>query len=245
MKRVTIVALSLILMVVLGGCFGGTLVPDPPDDKLPDPPPDELPIIVADDFSDSTVDEPPANWRIVDRGSTDTPYVSDAQAHSKERSLRLAREPANSHIANGVVLDFDSLARQAVASFWFYATDPGRTLVITLSSSGQSANPFGASTGPFIVLRDSTVQAYSEGAFRDAGEFEIDTWHKVTIDVDIPSRTYNVFLDDAEEPSHPAPFRFRDDSNDNIAAFGLSYQAASQTGSHLPVYIDDVEIRGR
>lgn len=205
----------------------------------------DLPLVLSEDFSNGEVGGLPAGWIIATRGSTpDTPILSDDVSRSGDMALKLSREPENSHITNGVVISFGSLTERAVISFWFYAVDYDRSLVLGFAGQSQGTNLFGASTGGFLVLRNRAVQAY-DTAFKDVGLYEPEKWHKVTIDVDIRSGTYDVYVDDDATPGNLEPIRFRNPDVADIAAIGIGFQAATATQGLQPVYIDDLEVRGR
>src|SRR5690625_647298 len=170
----------------------------------------EFPLIIEEDFSQSEVGEQPKGWVIAESGtSPDTPYVTDEVARSHARALRLGREPENDHRTNRVVLNFDALHERAIVSFWFQAVDTDRTLVLGIGGTSEGVNLFGASAGPFIVLRNAAVQSYSENVFVDVGLYAPGQWHKVTIDINIPESTYDVYMDDADEPGNLSPLVFR------------------------------------
>lgn len=206
---------------------------------------DDLPLVLVEDFSTGEVGGLPAGWILATRGSTpDIPVLSDEVARSGDMALRLGREPENAHISNAVVILFAPLTERAIISFWFYAMDHDRSLVMGFAGRAQGTNLFGSSTGGFVVLRNRAVQAY-DTAFHDAGSYEPGRWHKVTIDVDIQSGTYDVYVDDARRAGNAVPVHFRNPGVTDIAAVGFGFQAASAAQGLQPVYIDDLEVRGR
>lgn len=239
MKRFKWLLLSVPFILLFSACSSKPI-------ELPEI--DELQLIVQDDFAEGPVNAIPTNWTQVARPNAEgAPYVSDERARTGEYALRIGREQDAPNITNGAALSFDSLRLRTLVSFWFYASDTKRSLTFALIGSDSGQFLFGASAGPFLILNNGKVQGYSqaEDRFIDAGTYKPEQWHQVTLDIDIRERTYNVFVDDAIEPNNEEPIPFRNNDIRDISQFGVAYHAVGSSPGHLPVYIDDVEVRGK
>jgi len=203
----------------------------------------ELPLIFSENWDESSGRLPEA-WVVLPRAnSEDTPVVSSDQALSGKYSLSVWRTQGAVNMTNWVAIPFPTVPKErVVVSFSFWATDTERSLVMAFSGNDLDiSSMMGAAAGPFLSLRNGALQSYVS-AYVDEAAFVPQTWHRVSLDVNLKNRSYDVYFDGKK--TNATPIGYRNNDLETLTAFGLGFHAASASAGYLPVYIDDVEIRG-
>jgi hypothetical protein len=203
----------------------------------------ELPLIFSEDW-DTSGGQLPAIWQVLPRSnSSDTPAVSSDQAFSGKYSLSVWRTAGAINMTNWVAIQFPTVPEERlVVSFSLWASDKERSLALAFSGNDLPINTMmGGEAGPFLALRSGALQSYVT-AYVDQGIITPQTWYRVTLDIDVKNRCYDVYLDGVQQNFDP--ISYRNNSLEKLTAIGFGFHAASAAAGYKPVYIDDLEIRG-
>lgn len=203
----------------------------------------ELPLIFSENW-DNSAGQLPEVWQVLPRGnSQDTPMVSSEQVLSGRYSISVWRTAGAANMTNWVAIQFPTVPKERLTvSFSFWASDKERSLVIGFSGNDLPlSSMMGAQSGPFLSLRNGALQSYVN-AYVDEAAYTPETWHRVTLDIDLKNRSYDVYFDGKK--TNAQPIGYRNSELEKMNGFGFGYHAASATAGYRPVFIDDIEIRG-
>ncbi|HHT27395.1 MAG TPA: hypothetical protein GXZ82_09140 [Firmicutes bacterium] len=210
---------------------------------------DQLPLIYSEDFESVAPGELPPGWEwLLTGNSADKPAVI-REPHGNQ-ALALTRTDGSNLLSWRAYYEFEPVKERLQISFRMLAANTQRGLRFLLGGTSQSpAAVHGAYTysATYFITINSKFQALRDGPtnkWTDAGFYTPGKWVKVTLDIDIPSQSFNVYLDDAQTPGNIEPisllYRY-----DDLNTFSFAYQTIGSHNNTTPIYIDDIVIRGK
>lgn len=218
--------------------------------------PEHFPILFKDDFESATVDQLPAPWEeILTSNSPDVPVVIRAPekvgATSGKQVLRLSRTADTNRITGQAVVTFPPAKERLRVSFAMYTDTSLRNLRVSLGGSGREAQSvhtaydhtaifFVTHNGRFRALVDTNPSKWMTG-----GYYTTEQWINVTFDIDIVAGLYDVYIEDTTIPANDEPLLFNSNEYDDLNTIAFAYQTLGADDNTVPVYIDDVIIRGQ
>lgn len=209
----------------------------------------QLPLIHSQDFE--TPGELPAGWDwLLTSNSPNKPVVAVDPTDPNNRVLALTRTADTNALTGRIYTVFDPVKERLQISFRILSITDLRALRFIVGGSAQplanvhgSANYSGiyliTSGGRFSFLRDVATNKWIS-----AGGFIPGQWTKITLDMDIPNQSLDVYIDDAKTPSNTDPIPFLV-NYDDLNTISFAYQSVVSQNNTAPMYIDDVVIRGK
>ncbi|MGI6164634.1 MAG: hypothetical protein ACOYEN_01370 [Limnochordia bacterium] len=240
LRRLFIPTILVSVLLLLSGCF---LLSSPEDDQ-------SLPLIHKQDFETTPIGQLPSGWEILNfHDSPDEPSVVDAPVALGEgnRVLCIERTASSPNISGQATYCFTPVSRKLRLTFKMWNTSDLRSLRVSLGGTvgnpGEIHNSF-SKTAIFLITAGEKLRILKDAKHNewiDVGDYTPNQWYTVTLEIDIGTQTFDVYVDHSEVPGNETPLSFYNENPDlNTVAFG--YQHASNTA---PVYIDDVEIWGK
>ncbi|NLN18592.1 MAG: hypothetical protein GX162_04850, partial [Firmicutes bacterium] len=146
---------------------------------------------------------------------------------------------------------FPAVKERLRVEFDMFVTSGRRSLRVTLGGSArpvESVHPGSANTAIFLGFWRDEIHALTEKpsqVWASGGLYTSGQWHKVTLDIDIPTRTYNVFIDEIPWPQNDKPIPFYSQDYDDLNTIAFAYQSFSAENNTEPAYVDNVRIWGK
>ena len=226
------------------------------DVELQDPERLGLSLLYATDFETVPIGRLPDDWElVVQRRSPDAPYVIEAPeqigAPSGERVLFLGRTKDTSNESSYAAIVFPAVKERLRVEFDMFVTSGRRSLRVTLGGSArpvESVHPGSANTAIFLGFWRDEIHALTEKpsqVWASGGLYTSGQWHKVTLDIDIPAKTFNVYIDDDPRPQNNKPVSFYSLDYDDLNSIAFAYQSFSAENNTEPAYVDNVKIWGK
>jgi|GEM_PF-1403570 len=228
-----------------------TPVPEPPDQTDTTPGPQGF--LLFEDFETGTPGQVPEGWKIsVVSSSPDHPKIATAPAGlnppSGNQVLVVNRTVGESVNSSLTYVDFDPLDGRVVVSMWLHPTSHVRSLNFSMrgtTTGGTTVFRPNSESSIFFTLNtsgsDVRIRVYSpEGGWIDGPILAKNVWHKVTLDIDVPANSVDVYVNGTATELVNLPF-----VNPTLALTGLSFGYQSTTGQEnnpSPVYVDDLVV---
>jgi hypothetical protein len=209
----------------------------------------QLPLIHSQNFEIQA--ELPSGWEwLLTSNSPDKPIVATDPTNPGNRVLAMSRTANTNALTGRIYTVFNPVKERLQVSFRMLATTDVRALRLILGGTANTLeNIHGSATysgiylitngGRFNFLRDVAANKWVS-----AGSYTPGQWVKVTLDLDIPAQSLDVYIDDAQMPSNTEPIAFLV-SYDDFNTISFSYQSVTSQNNTAPMYIDDLVIRGK
>lgn len=216
----------------------------------------ELPLILDEDFEGAGIGELPSNWQsLLSSNSPDVPTVirasDDIDPNPNNQVLALSRTADTSNVTGYAIFNFPPVKEHVRITFHMYATSILRSLRVTLGGSSlpaSSVHPSAANSAIFLAMNNGVVRSLRDAPLNEwnhGGFYTAEKWHKVTLDIDITSKTFSVYIDDSKVAENVDPIPFHTDRYDDLSTIAFGYQSLSAHNNTDPVYVDNVMIWGQ
>jgi len=211
-------------------------------------------VVMFEDFEGAAPGALPDGWKVSRvSASPDFPHVVSAPAGIQPRSggkvLMVNRTVGENLSTSLSYVDFGPVEDRVVVSFWVYVTSHVRSLNVSLRGTTPDEKDTlfrpNSDSSLFLTLNtsrpDVNIRSFNRGGgWTDGPVLTRNTWHKVTLDINVRANTFDVYLNDSATQLKDVPF-----VNATRALTGLSFGYQSVTGQENepgPVYIDDLAI---
>jgi hypothetical protein len=215
---------------------------------MPDAP---LPLIHSQDFDTVQYGQLPPGWAwLATSNSPDKPVVGTDPIDKNNRVLTLSRTAGTNSLTGRAYMVFTPVTERLQISFRLLATTELRALRFILGGSANSpTSVHGSATysGIYFITnrgRFSSLRDVATNTWIYAGSYTPGTWVKVTLDVDLATQSFDVYINDATTPSNAAPIPMLVPYSD-LNTFSFAYQSVTSEDNTAPFYIDDVILTGR